>query len=154
MNGTVKIRDISPSDHAQWLPLWEGYNAFYGRSGATALPTEITATTWKRFFEDNEPMHALVAELDGRLVGLTHYLFHRSTTLLAPICYLQDLFTVSEMRRTGVGRALIEAVYRRAEQAGSARVYWQTHETNQVARRLYDQVAERSGFIVYRRSIP
>ena len=153
MNGTVKIRDISPSDREQWLPLWDGYNAFYGRSGPTALPPEITQTTWKRFFDDHEPMHALVAELDGRLVGLTHYLFHRSTTLLAPICYLQDLFTVPESRRTGVGRALIEAVYRRAEQAGSTRVYWQTHETNLLAQSLYDQVAERSGFIVYRKNI-
>ena len=154
MDGTVRIRDIEPSDYEQWLPLWDGYNAFYGRSGPTALPAEITATTWKRFFEPAEPMHALVAELDGHLVGLTHYLFHRSTTLLAPICYLQDLFTVSETRRTGVGRALIEAVYQRAAQAGSSRVYWQTHETNLVARRLYDQVAERSGFIVYRKNVP
>jgi len=151
---TVAIRDITPSDHDQWLPLWDGYNAFYGRSGPTALPAEITDTTWKRFFDPAEPVHALVAELDGRLVGLTHYLFHRSTILLAPICYLQDLFTTPDLRRTGVGRALIEAVYRRAEQAGSARVYWQTHETNLLARRLYDQVAERSGFIVYRRNIP
>ena len=154
MDGTARIRDIEPSDYEQWLPLWDGYNAFYGRSGPTALPAEITATTWKRFFEPAEPMHALVAELDGHLVGLTHYLFHRSTTLLAPICYLQDLFTVSETRRTGVGRALIEAVYQRAAQAGSSRVYWQTHETNLVARRLYDQVAERSGFIVYRKNVP
>jgi GNAT superfamily N-acetyltransferase len=151
---TVAIRDITPSDHEQWLPLWEGYNAFYGRSGPTALPAEITATTWKRFFEPAEPVHALVAELDGRLVGLAHYLFHRSTILVAPICYLQDLFTAPDQRRAGVGRALIEAVYRRAQQAGSARVYWQTHETNLLARRLYDQVAERSGFIVYRRNIP
>ena len=151
---SVAIRDIAPSDHEQWLPLWDGYNAFYGRSGPTALPAEITATTWKRFFEPAEPVHALVAELDGRLIGLAHYLFHRSTILLAPICYLQDLFTAPEQRRAGVGRALIEAVYRRAQQAGSARVYWQTHETNLLARRLYDQVAERSGFIVYRRNIP
>jgi GNAT superfamily N-acetyltransferase len=150
MKESVEIRDLAPSDHEQWLPLWEGYNAFYGRSGPTALSAEITQTTWKRFFDEREPMHALVAELDGRLVGLTHYLFHRSTTLLAPICYLQDLFTVPERRRTGVGRALIEAVYRRAEQAG---VYWQTHETNLLARRLYDQVAERSGFIVYRKNV-
>ena len=154
MDGTARIRDLEPSDYEQWLPLWDGYNAFYGRSGPTALPAEITATTRKRFFEPAEPMHALVAELDGHLVGLTHYLFHRSTTLLAPICYLQDLFTVSETRRTGVGRALIEAVYQRAAQAGSSRVYWQTHETNLVARRLYDQVAERSGFIVYRKNVP
>ena len=151
---SVAIRDIAPSDHEQWLPLWDGYNAFYGRSGPTALPAEITATTWKRFFEPAEPVHALVAELDGRLVGLAHYLFHRSTILVAPICYLQDLFTAPDQRRAGVGRALIEAVYRRAQQAGSARVYWQTHETNLLARRLYDQVAERSGFIVYRRNIP
>ena len=151
---TVAIRDITSSDHEQWLPLWEGYNAFYGRSGPTALPGEITATTWKRFFEPAEPVHALVAELDGRLVGLAHYLFHRSTILVAPICYLQDLFTAPDQRRAGVGRALIEAVYRRAQQAGSTRVYWQTHETNLLARRLYDQVAERSGFIVYRRNIP
>ena len=151
---TVSIRDMTPSDHEQWLPLWDGYNAFYGRSGATALPAEITATTWQRFFEPAEPVHALVADRDGRLVGLTHYLFHRSTILLAPICYLQDLFTAPEQRRAGVGRALIEAVCQRAAQAGSARVYWQTHETNLLARRLYDQVAERSGFIVYRRNIP
>jgi GNAT superfamily N-acetyltransferase len=150
----VEIRDITPSDYDQWLPLWDGYNAFYGRSGPTALPAEITATTWKRFFEPTEPVHALVAELDGRLVGMAHYLFHRSTILLAPICYLQDLFTAPERRRAGVGRALIEAVYQRAHVAGSARVYWQTHETNLLARRLYDQVAERSGFIVYRKNIP
>ena len=149
----MKIRDISVSDYEQWLPLWNGYNAFYGRSGPTALPAAVTEATWKRFFDPSEPVHALVAELDGRLVGLTHYLFHRSTTLIAPICYLQDLFTAPESRRTGVGRALIEAVYRCAEEAGSPRVYWQTHETNHVAQRLYDEVAERSGFIVYRKNV-
>ena len=154
MDGTPKIRDISPSDYAQWLPLWLGYNAFYGRSGPTALPTEVTEATWKRFFDASEPVHALVADLDGDLVGLAHYIFHRSTTLVAPICYLQDLFTAPDRRRTGVARTLIEAVYRRAQQLGSARVYWQTHQTNAVAQRLYDQVAERSGFIVYRKALP
>jgi GNAT superfamily N-acetyltransferase len=150
----VKIREASASDYSQWLPLWNGYNAFYGRSGPTALPVEVTQTTWKRFLDPNEPVYALVAELDGSLVGLTHYLFHRSTTLLAPICYLQDLYTTETRRRTGVGRALIEAVYQRAQATGSERVYWQTHETNLVAQRLYVQVAERSGFIVYRKNLP
>ena len=150
----MKIRDLALADYAQWLPLWNGYNAFYGRSGPTALPEEVTQMTWKRFFDASEPMYALVAELEGTLIGLTHYLFHRSTTLLGPICYLQDLYTTAERRRTGVGRALIEAVYRRAHEGGSARVYWQTHETNLTAQRLYEQVAERSGFIVYRKNLP
>ena len=154
MDGFAKVRDISPLDYELWLPLWQSYNAFYGRSGSTALPEEVTATTWQRFFEASEPVYAFVAELDGRLVGLAHYILHRSTILLTPICYLQDLFTAPDRRRTGVARALIEAVYRRAQQLGSARVYWQTHETNLVAQRLYDRVAERSGFIVYRKSIP
>lgn len=153
MDETVKIREISALDYQQWLPLWNGYNAFYGRSGPTALPLEVTQTTWERFLDPQEPVYALVAELDGSLIGLTHYLFHRSTTLLGPICYLQDLYTAEGRRRTGVGRALIEAVYQRAQAAGSERVYWQTHETNVVAQRLYVQVADRSGFIVYRKEL-
>jgi len=153
MSGTMTIRDVAASDYEPWLTLWNGYNAFYGRSGPTALPAEVTQTTWQRFFDAREPVYALVAELDGSLIGLTHYLFHRSTTLIAPICYLQDLYTAPERRRTGVGRALIEAVYECARDAGSPRVYWQTHETNVVGQRLYEQVAERSGFIVYRKNL-
>lgn len=149
----LTVRLITREDHAQWLPLWDGYNAFYGRAGETALDPAVTATTWERFFDAYEPVHALVAERDGRLLGLTHYLFHRSTTAIAPSCYLQDLFTTAEARGRGVGRALIEAVYEQARRAGAARVYWQTHETNITAMTLYDQVAEKSGFLVYRKTV-
>jgi len=109
--------------------------------------------TWSRFFDAYEPVHAMVAERNGELVGLVHYIFHRNTTMIGPTCYLQDLFTSSTARGTGVGRALIEAVYARAEAAGSTRVYWMTHETNLTAMKLYDKVATRSGFVQYRREI-
>lgn len=147
----LTVRPIRRSDHTQWLPLWDGYNAFYGRHGETALPAVITETTWARFFDADEPVHALVAEQDGRLLGLTHYLFHRSTTAIGPSCYLQDLFTDEASRGLGIGRVLIEAVYAEAAATGSPRVYWQTHETNTSAMRLYDAVAEQSGFLVYRK---
>ena len=153
MPGNLIIRPIARSDYEQWLPLWDGYNAFYERSGPTALDPEITRTTWQRFFDAYEPVHALVAESDGRLLGLVHYLFHRSTTAIQPNCYLQDLFTTAEARGKGVGRALIDGVYARARLAGSPRVYWLTHETNGTARLLYDKVAENSGFIVYRKML-
>jgi GNAT superfamily N-acetyltransferase len=147
---TPIIRPVVSDDLAQWRPLWDGYNVFYGRGGPTALAEEITHTTWKRFFDVNEPVHALVAEHEGRLVGLVHYLFHRSTTLLGPTCYLQDLFTDAALRGQGVGRALIAAVNERARAGGAQRVYWMTHETNTTAMRLYDQVAEKPGFVIYR----
>ncbi len=147
----LQIRPLRRADYDQWLPLWDGYNAFYERVGPTALDPAVTAATWARFFDAYEPLHALVAERDGRLVGLTHYLFHRSTTAIAPLCYLSDLFTTAEARGGGVGRALIEAVYAEAKAAGSPRVYWQTRENNATARRLYDQVAELSGFLSYRK---
>ena len=150
MSDDVTIRFITRQDYAQWLPLWDGYNAFYGRSGPTALAPEITAMTWQRFFDAYEPVHALVAERDGRLLGLTHYLFHRSTTAIEPTCYLQDLFTDATARVKGVGRALINGVYAQAKLAGSPRVYWQTHETNHTAMQLYDKVAEKPGFVIYR----
>ena len=150
MRGDLAIRSVARQDYEQWLPLWDGYNAFYGRSGPTALDPEITRVTWMRFFDAYEPMHALVAEREGKLLGLTHYLFHRSTIAIAPTCYLQDLFTSEAARGQGVGRKLIEAVLAAARQAGSPRLYWQTHETNATARTLYDRLAERPGFIIYR----
>jgi GNAT superfamily N-acetyltransferase len=147
------IRPVTRADYAQWLPLWDGYNAFYGRHGATALAPEITQMTWARFFDGYEPVHALVAEHEGRLVGLVHYLLHRSTTMLGPTCYLPDLFTDPALRGKGVGKQLIEAVYEWARLAGSTRVYWHTHETNKTAMRLYDHVANHSGFVVYRKDL-
>ena len=151
MPSSTIIRPIARQDFDQWMPLWDGYNAFYGRSGETALASEITAMTWSRFFDAYEPVHALVAESEGQLLGLVHYLFHRSTTAIAPNCYLQDLFTTQASRGKGIGRALIEGVYERAQAAGSGRVYWLTHETNKTAMKLYDKIGERSGFVVYRK---
>ena len=151
MSASLLVRPAVPSDYERWLPLWDGYNAFYGRSGVSALAPEITRMTWTRFFDVYEPMHALVAENGDRLVGLAHYLFHRSTTAMAPVCYLQDLFTDASTRGQGIGGALISEVYEYARQAGTSRVYWQTHETNRTAQGLYDKLAERSGFIVYRK---
>jgi GNAT superfamily N-acetyltransferase len=147
----IMVRAVAREDWNQWLPLWDGYNAFYGREGPTELPLEVTMMTWARFFDAYEPVHALVAECDGKLIGLTHYLFHRSTIQIDPSCYLQDVFTLPAMRSQGVGRALIEAVYERAQLVGVKRMYWQTHETNTVAMRLYDQLAERTGFVIYRK---
>ncbi len=147
------IRAVDARDFSAWKPLWDGYNAFYGRSGETALAEDITRQTWSRFLASDEPMHALVAERDGQLLGLAHYLFHRSTISAANSCYLQDLFTVPAARGMGVGRALIEAVYVQAREAGASRVYWQTHQTNTTAMQLYDQLAEKSGFIVYRKPL-
>jgi GNAT superfamily N-acetyltransferase len=149
-----RIRSILNEDYENWLPLWEGYNAFYGRSEKTALPERITRVTWERMLDPGEPVFALVAETEQQnLIGLAHYLFHRSTSQIEPVCYLQDLFTVESARGHGVGKALIEEVYNRARAVGSPRVYWQTHETNTTAMKLYEKVAERSGFLVYRKNI-
>jgi GNAT superfamily N-acetyltransferase len=152
VSGEIIVRELRREDLAAWRPLWDGYNAFYGRAGDTALPEAITESTWSRFFDAYEPLHALVAERDGQLAGLAHYLFHRSTIAPLSNCYLQDLFTAEEARGQGVGRALMEEVYRRAERAGASRVYWQTQEGNATARQLYDRIGEKSEFIVYRKS--
>lgn len=149
MTDRFEIRAIRRGDYEQWRLLWDGYNGFYGRSGGTALAEEITRTTWDRFFDAAEPVHALVAERDGRVVGLAHYLYHRSTTRLRDVCYLQDLFTAPELRGLGVGRRLIRGVYAAARAAGCSRVYWQTQVTNRPGRALYDKVADHHGFIVY-----
>lgn len=149
----LHVRALQPGDRAQWQPLWDGYNAFYGRSGATALAPAITETTWRRFFDPAEPVFARVAECDGAIVGIVHYLFHRSTSRIEPNCYLQDLFMREDQRGRGVGRALILAVAEQARAAGAYRVYWHTHESNAAGRLLYDKVGRHAGFIVYGREL-
>jgi GNAT superfamily N-acetyltransferase len=152
LNNEILIRPVQQGDFPQWKSLWDGYNAFYGRKDETALPEETTRTTWSRFFDEHEPVNALIAEQAGQIVGIVHCIFHRTTISVAPTCYLQDLFTLESARGKGIARALIEGVYQRAQQAGSSRVYWLTHESNQTAIKLYDKVAEKSGFIVYRKN--
>lgn len=141
------IREIRPTDRTQWDHLWKGYLDFY----QTPLPADITAVLWNRFFDAREPVNCLVAEKDGMLAGFVHYIFHRNTWEVEDVCYLEDLFTAPEARGMGVGRALIEAVYEKARQAGSGRVYWMTHETNKQAMILYEQIADKTGFVQYRR---
>jgi GNAT superfamily N-acetyltransferase len=157
----ISIRPIQPSDFAGWKPLWDGYNAFYGREGATALPDQIMQATWRRFFDSGEPVHALVATArdassqagSEQLVGLVHYLFHRSTTRLHDVCYLQDLFVAPEHRGQRIAADLIAAVYAAAGERGSSRVYWTTQTTNTSGRALYDKLAKHAGFIVYSHEI-
>ena len=150
---SILVRPVAQDDHAAWRPLWDGYNAFYGRQGETALAEHITQTTWRRFFDPGEPMFALVAQEQGEVVGLAHGLFHRSMTRIEPVCYLSDLYTLESKRGRGIGRLLIEAVYDHAKAAGASRVYWQTHESNAAGRMLYEKLAKHLGFIVYTKEL-
>ena len=143
----LSIRDIRATDRPTWNVLWAGYLAFY----ETDLASEITDTTFARFLDPAEPMFALIAEDETGLLGFAHCVLHRGTWARSDLCYLEDLFVSANARGKGVGRALIEAVYARADALKCARVYWLTHETNTGARALYDQVARHLGFIQYRR---
>ncbi len=145
----ITIRPLAASDRAAWDPLWQGYLSFYK---ATLAPGTHDAT-FARLTGGSEPMGGFVAERDGALVGIVHWVIHRSTWSIRDICYLQDLFTTPEARSGGVGGKLIAAVRLMATEKGCFRVYWQTHETNLQAQQLYDKVADKSGFIVYRQPL-
>jgi GNAT superfamily N-acetyltransferase len=143
---SIAVRPLEQADHAEWRRLWTAYLTFY----KTSVPEEVYATTWKRLFTQGEfEPKGFIALVDGKPVGLVHYLYHRTCWTEANNCYLQDLFADPEVRGRGVGAALIEAVRREAAKAGVTNVYWMTHETNATARRLYDRVARHTGFIKY-----
>ncbi|KDC75123.1 FR47-like protein [Bordetella bronchiseptica MBORD635] len=143
----TEIRPLSAADHEAWLPLWKGYQEFY----KVQLADAATAQTWQRFLDPAEPMHAALAWRDGKAIGMVHWIFHRSCWTTGDYCYLQDLFVAPDVRSSGAGRALIKHVYADARAQGAARVYWLTHETNTDAMHLYDHIADRSGFLQYRK---
>lgn len=144
---TIVVRPLRPEDRAAWEPLWAGYQRFY----KVSIAPETTDITWARFHDPAEPMRAFGAFADGRMVGIVHAILHRSCWTIGDYCYLQDLFAAPEARGRGVGRALIEAVYAFAREQGASRVHWLTHETNGEAMKLYDRIADKSGFVQYRK---
>lgn len=143
----ITIRPIGPGDRDAWLPLWQGYQAFY----KVTLPEEATACTWARLLDPAEPVDGALAWRGSEAVGLVHHIRHRSAWTVGDYCYLQDLFVAPGTRGGGIGARLIEHVYAAARASGCARVHWLTHETNADAMRLYDRIAEKSGFVQYRK---
>ncbi len=142
----IEIRPLENDQHADWYPLWRGYQAFY----KVDIPADVSEVTWTRLLDSNEPMAGALAWKGTRAVGLVHYIRHRSCWTVGDYCYLQDLFVDGTIRGAGIGRGLIQHVYAEAERLGCSRVYWLTHETNTSAMKLYEQVGDRSGFVQYR----
>jgi GNAT superfamily N-acetyltransferase len=147
--GDLVIRPLEEKDRDDWARLWTGYLQYY----ETSVTSEVYESTFARLLgDDPRDFNCFVAELDDRLAGLTHYLFHRHAWRIEEVCYLQDLYSDPEVRGTGIGRALIEAVYAAADKHGAPAVYWLTQDFNTTARQLYDRIAKVSPFIRYNRA--
>lgn len=144
-----QIRLVTADDHAAWLPLWQAYLRFYN----TELPQAVSQSTWQRLLDDREPTHGALAWNGDTAVGLVHFIYHRSNWSIENSCYLQDLLVTEHSRGTGVGRQLIEFVYTTAKADGCCKVHWLTHETNATAIQLYERIAERPGFIQFRKAL-
>jgi GNAT superfamily N-acetyltransferase len=145
----LDIRRVSADDHAAWLPLWQAYLRFYN----TELPDAVSQSTWQRLLDDSEPTHAALAWNGDTAVGLVHFIYHRSNWSIENSCYLQDLLVTEQSRGTGIGRRLIEFVYANAKADGCCKVHWLTHESNATAIQLYERIAERPGFIQFRKAL-
>ncbi|QXH51500.1 GNAT family N-acetyltransferase [Pseudomonas fakonensis] len=146
---TITLRPVNAQDHAAWLALWQAYLRFY----QTELAEAVSLSTWQRLLDPNEPTHSTLAWVDGKAVGMVNFIYHRSNWSIESSCYLQDLYVDSEVRGHGIGRQLIEHVYATAKTDGCIKVHWLTHETNATAISLYEQVAERPGFIQFRKGL-
>lgn len=143
---SITIEAAKQQDYDNWLPLWINYQTFY----RTKISDEVTKLTWERFLTPSEPLYCAVAKYDGKIVGMVHYLFHRSTWAESNYCYLEDLFVSEEVRGQHIGKQLIEYVQQQAQNHHASRLYWHTHETNLRGQRLYNWVAKKSGMIEYR----
>ncbi|NBF05968.1 GNAT family N-acetyltransferase [Pseudomonas sp. Fl5BN2] len=145
----VTVRRIQPSDHEQWLQLWLAYQDFY----QVSLDEQVSLSTFQRFFDPQEPVYSAVAVQGDQLIGFVNAVLHRSTWASSDFCYLEDLYVAPAIRGSGAGKLLIEWVQGFARQQGCGRLYWHTHETNERAQKLYDWVAQKSGFIEYRMGV-
>lgn len=147
MTTEIELKAPGVGDHSRWFRLWQGYQRFY----RVEIAPEVTEETFRRLLDPAEPMWAAIAWRGDEALGLVHYIRHRSTWTTGDYCYLQDLYVEEAVRGLGLGRRLIEHVYAEAAAMGCSRVHWLTHETNTNAMQLYDRIADRSGFVQYRK---
>ncbi|MBI6680129.1 GNAT family N-acetyltransferase [Pseudomonas viridiflava] len=145
----VQIRPVTADDHPAWLPLWQAYLRFY----KTELAEGVSEVTWQRLLDPQEPTHSALAWVDGKAVGMVNFIYHRSNWSIRNACYLQDLIVAPEQRGTGIGRQLIEHVYATAKADDCDKVHWLTHETNATAIQLYERIADRAGYIQFRKAL-
>ena len=145
----LQIKPATAADHDQWLPLWQAYLTFY----KTQLPAEVSESTWERFLDPAEPTNLAIAWQGDKAVGIVQFVYHRTNWSIGDGCYLQDLFVSPEVRGTGAGRLLIEHVYAQARDKQCSKVHWLTQETNATAIQLYERIAERPGFIQFRKAL-
>lgn len=144
----MTIRPIETDDKPAWTLLWRAYLEFY----ETSVPDAVYDTTFARLISPDHPaQNALIALQDGQIIGLVHFIYHPHNWRIEPVCYLQDLYVAPEARNSGAGRALIEAVYARADRDGCPSVYWTTQDFNTTARQLYDRIGTLTPFIKYTR---
>lgn len=147
MNQKICIQPLTEISYQQWMPLWEAYQSFY----AVQLSDEINQSTWQRLSQPKyEQMYGFAALINQEVVGIVHVVEHESCWTIQPYAYLQDLYTVENLRGRGIARQLIEQVRIYTQQRQCDRVYWLTHQNNQIAQQLYDRVAKKTGFIQYR----
>ncbi|MDO7926070.1 GNAT family N-acetyltransferase [Pseudomonas sp. KFB-139] len=145
----VQIRPVTADDHGAWLPLWQAYLRFY----KTELADDVSDVTWQRILDPAETTNSALAWLDGKAVGMVNFIYHRSNWSIKNACYLQDLIVAPEQRGSGIGRQLIEHVYATAKANDCDKVHWLTHETNTTAIQLYERIAERGGYIQFRKAL-
>ncbi len=145
----TQIKPATAADRDQWMPLWQAYLSFY----KTQLPAEVSESTWQRFLDPGEPTHLALAWQGDQAVGMVQFIYHRSNWSIGNSCYLQDLFVSPDGRGKGIGRQLIEHVYAAARDKGCVKVHWLTQETNATAIQLYERIAERPGFIQFRKTL-
>jgi GNAT superfamily N-acetyltransferase len=145
----LQIRAVTEQDRTAWRTLFRAYLAFYN----TVLADAVIDSTWQRLLDPSEPTHAALAWKDGVAVGMVHFIYHRSNWSIANACYLQDLLVIADQRGTGIGRQLIEHVYVTAKADGCDKVHWLTHESNAIAIALYQRIAERPGYIQFRKML-
>lgn len=145
---SVVIRSLEAKDSSKWSSMWTEYLKFYD----SEVTIDIREMTFTRLIDpDQKVQNCLVAERNGNLIGLIHFIYHAHNWKIEDVCYLQDLYVDPKARGQGVGGALIKKVYATADLNGTPSVYWMTQDFNVKARILYDQIGNLTPFIKYSR---
>lgn len=135
--GRSRLRPATPADTDAMLDLVHALALYEKAPNAV----EMAAPMLREALFGTTPLaRAVVAENDGRLVGLAIYYTSFSTWTGRGGLYLEDLFVKPEARGRGIGKALLRHLAREAARLGCARLEWSVLDWNQPAIAFYQSL--------------
>jgi len=139
------IRKLQEKDKENWIKLYNAYADFY----KVSMNTKILETLWRWIHDERHIVNGICFELENKVVAIAHYRTMPRPIKGEYIGFLDDLFVEADFRGKKIAQKIITHLKSLSKANNWVGIRWITHSNNENAKKLYDKIANNTGFELY-----